>query len=300
MRLPMSAIDLGVKISHGAFGEVYRGTLNAHPVAIKQLSPQHRKSTKLIICFLNEAKLTASIRHERIIDLIGVAWTNTANVLVVTEYMGGGDLRELLAMYQDEDRPTGFESLEKLKIALHTIDALAYLHSRQPTPVLHRDLKSRNILLSMKLDAKLIDFGVSRERADLTMTAGVGTLRWMAPEVMLGERYGPAADIFSYGAVLSELDTHMIPYTHNGQSRPDAAIIKMVIDGTLHVDFTEPETHAVVRLARACMSRDPSSRPSAAVVAAQIRHILELYRIGADSDGTIATTALVDSHGFYV
>ncbi|KAJ0389305.1 hypothetical protein P43SY_011622 [Pythium insidiosum] len=128
-----------------------------------------------MLCFLSEAKLMASIRHERIIHLIGIAWSDPTDVLVVTEYMSGGDLRELLATYNRERRPTGFESLDKLKIALHTIEAVAYLHSRRPSPVLHRDLKSRNVLLSRTLDAKLIDFGVSRERADLTMTAGTSS-----------------------------------------------------------------------------------------------------------------------------
>uniref|UniRef100_H3G6F2 Protein kinase domain-containing protein n=1 Tax=Phytophthora ramorum TaxID=164328 RepID=H3G6F2_PHYRM len=75
--------------------------------------------------------------------------------------------------------------------------ALTYLHSLA-TPVIHRDLKSRNILLNHAMAAKLTDFGISRERLDRTMTAGVGTSVWMAPEVMLGEKYDVKADIFSF------------------------------------------------------------------------------------------------------
>ncbi|KAL3669705.1 hypothetical protein V7S43_005086 [Phytophthora oleae] len=80
--------------------------------------------------------------------------------------------------------------------------------------MIHRDLKSKNILLNGALEAKLSDFGISRERLDHTMTAGVGTSLWMAPEVMLGEKYDEKADIFSFGVVLSELDVYTLPYSH--------------------------------------------------------------------------------------
>uniref|UniRef100_H3G7N6 Protein kinase domain-containing protein n=1 Tax=Phytophthora ramorum TaxID=164328 RepID=H3G7N6_PHYRM len=65
--------------------------------------------------------------------------------------------------------------------------------------VIHRDLKSKNILLNEHLEAKLSDFGVSRERITGTMTAGVGTSLWMAPEVMMGGKYDAKADMFSFG-----------------------------------------------------------------------------------------------------
>ncbi|KAJ0390941.1 hypothetical protein ATCC90586_011421 [Pythium insidiosum] len=149
-----------------------------------------------------------------------------------------------------------------MRIALHIVDALVYLHSRQP-PVLHRDLKSRNVLLSTQHDAKLIDFGVSRERGDQTMTAGVGTLRWMAPEVMQGGRYSDKADIFSFGVLLSELDTHRIPYNVDGAPMNDLVIITQVSMGHLKVDFSPEADNKIVRLARACMAFEATKRPSA-------------------------------------
>ncbi|EEY53027.1 protein kinase [Phytophthora infestans T30-4] len=121
--------------------------------------------------------------------------------------MYGGDLRGLLTSYHNRHHPVGFDC-DKVKIALHVAHALTYLHSLSPV-VIHRDLKSRNILLTADLDAKLTDFGISRERVDQTMTAGVGTSLWMAPEVLMGERYDDKADIFSFGVVLSELDLQL-------------------------------------------------------------------------------------------
>ncbi|KAJ0390548.1 hypothetical protein P43SY_011585 [Pythium insidiosum] len=164
-------------------------------------------------------------------------------------------------MYQQQNRANGFNQ-HKLRIALHIVDALVYLHSRQP-PVLHRDLKSRNVLLSTQHDAKLIDFGVSRERGDQTMTAGVGTLRWMAPEVMQGGRYSDKADIFSFGVLLSELDTHRIPYNVDGAPMNDLVIITQVSMGHLKVDFSPEADNKIVRLARACMAFEATKRPSA-------------------------------------
>ncbi|KAJ0391361.1 hypothetical protein ATCC90586_012085 [Pythium insidiosum] len=224
---------------------------------------------KQITCFLREAKLMAAMRHERIIEFVGIAWKDPIDVHVVTEFMDGGDLRDVLQRYKSENRPTGF-NLEKTKIALHIIEALAYLHSRDPQ-VLHRDLKSRNVLLSPTLDAKLIDFGVSRERADQTMTAEVGTGRWMAPEVMVSGKYGVAADIFSFGVVLSELDTHLLPYEAAGESLSNGVIMAQVTLGRVKLSFTEAETHPMVALARECTISDPNDRPDTPEVLQRVR-----------------------------
>ncbi|KAJ0389153.1 hypothetical protein ATCC90586_011587 [Pythium insidiosum] len=109
---------------------------------------------------------------------------------------------------------------EKLLLALDVAYALAYIHSLLPSPVVHRDLKSRNVLLSategskQRLTAKLCDFGVSRaQSSNHSMTTGVGTSRWLAPEVILGGgHYDAACDIYSFGVLLTELDTHEIPF----------------------------------------------------------------------------------------
>ncbi|KAG6970405.1 hypothetical protein JG687_00002645 [Phytophthora cactorum] len=89
------------------------------------------------------------------------------------------------------------------------------------------------------MEAKLSDFGISRERLDETMTAGVGSSLWIAPEVILGERYDDRADMFSFGVVLSELGVHTLPYTQikqqyfysQGYSISDATLLQMIITG---------------------------------------------------------------------
>ncbi|RLN98881.1 hypothetical protein BBJ28_00020545, partial [Nothophytophthora sp. Chile5] len=119
-----------------------------------------------------------------------------------------------------------------------------------------------------QLDAKLTDFGVSRERSDDIMTSAVGTSLWMAPEVMMGGRYDDKADVYSFGVLLSEIDTHLMPYSKvknaTGRKPTEAAILQMVALGSLQVEFS-PECSSEMReLGLACISLDPYERPSAA------------------------------------
>jgi serine/threonine-protein kinase TNNI3K len=206
------------------------------------------------------------------------AWDSFSDLCVLSEFMAGGDLRAQLVHFEATGHPQGFDH-DKVRIALHVAHALTYLHSL-PRPVLHRDLKSKNVLLTPALDAKLADFGVSRERADRTMTAGVGTSLWMAPEVMVGDRYGVAADMFSFGVLLSELDTHSLPYAHatdrdgDGHRLPDAAVLQMVAAGSLRVEFSADALHEVVALGEACVSVDPAARPTAAEALGKLHSVL--------------------------
>ncbi|GAB9472307.1 Tkl protein kinase, partial [Globisporangium polare] len=155
-------------------------------------------------------------------------------------------------------------------------EALVYVHSFMP-PLVHRDLKSRNVLLNSEMQAKLTDFGVSRYRSDQnTMTAGVGTGRWMAPEVITGEGdYGTAADMFSFGVLLSELDNHKIPYEDirgkHGNRLPEAAILQMVLSGELKSTMSAQCPNKVAELASRCFSLSPADRPSATEVAYILR-----------------------------
>ncbi|KAJ0396699.1 hypothetical protein ATCC90586_008194 [Pythium insidiosum] len=274
-RLNMNALQLGQKISQGAYGEVFRGHYDGKDVAIKRLSSHHRADHQQVARFKQEAQLMASISHERIITFIGIAWDNPSELHIVTEFMEGGDLRALLARQNHDGAATGFDRT-KIKIAYQVIEGLAYLHALRPQ-ILHRDLKSRNVLLSSHLDAKLIDFGVSRERVDSTMTMGVGTLRWMAPEVMRGGRYGETADVFSFGVILSEIDTHNLPYWAKGRELSDATIITQVSSGQLCVDFTALADREVVQIARDCMAFHAKDRPTAAVVAMRMRSVWDRF-----------------------
>jgi serine/threonine-protein kinase TNNI3K len=192
---------------------------------------------------------------------------------MVSEFMHGGDLRSLLMRYALDGHLNGHDD-GKLRMAVQVAHALTYLHSPE-TPVVHRDLKSRNVLLSETMDAKVIDFGISCERQDVTMTAGVGTSLWMAPEVMLGNRYDEKADVFSFGVILSELDTHQLPYDDavdsvSNKRLADIVMMNKIATGDLKPRFTQMAARDMVALANNCLEFDPVKRPLASEV---------LYRI---------------------
>jgi serine/threonine-protein kinase TNNI3K len=283
-RISRDQLELQQLLSRGAFGEVYAGLLNGQAVAIKMLLPETRGDLQHVNAFLREAKLAATMDHPHIVSFIGVAWNTLSDVCAVLEFMTGGDLRTRLNTYESTRHPVGIDR-EKATIALQVCHALTYLHSLSP-PVLHRDLKSRNILLNHSMEAKLTDFGVSKRRLDHTMTAGVGTALWMAPEVMLGERYDDKADMFSFGVVLSELDGHALPYARarqkaqglDGRGLPEALLLQQVATGTLTVEFSSSSPEAVVELGYACVSLDSSRRPTAAEALYKLQVALAKYR----------------------
>ncbi|KAL8002762.1 putative protein kinase [Plasmopara halstedii] len=168
-------------------------------------------------------------------------------------------------------------SKHKLTIAQAITSALTYLHALSPM-VLHRDVKSRNVLLSSSLDAKLCDFGISRRKSngnenDKRVTGVAGTLSWTAPELLLGEEYNEKIDIYSLGILFSELDTCTLPY-HDPVSlaerlvqHPLCLMRRIINDGLrpqLSTDCPLPITHLIA----ACLARDPKLRPSAADVGA--------------------------------
>jgi serine/threonine protein kinase len=270
-RIPVDRIELGAVIGRGAFGEVHRGRYRDQDVAIKMLVPEKRKDMALIEAFLSEVRLMATMEHPNVVPFIGVAWESLSDLYCVTVFMAGGDLCTLLKEYLATGVPKGMDA-SKMLIAYGVAHALTYLHSLEPV-VLHRDLKSRNILLTESLTAMITDFGASRVRSDATMTSNVGSSLWMAPEVMMGKRYDEKADIFSLGVVISELDTHELPYSYakeentiSGRPIPDAAVLQMVAMGKLRVRLSSSVHPDLVRFVESCVSVDPRDRPSAAEV----------------------------------
>ncbi|EQC25644.1 TKL protein kinase [Saprolegnia diclina VS20] len=152
--------------------------------------------------------------------------------------MNLGDLRSFLV----NQSPAQFSWEQKYQCILSIIDGLVYLHTYSP-PIIHRDLKSRNVLLDSVKGTKLTDFGESRAaEANDTMTNGIGTHLWMAPEVISGTNYGAPADMHSFGVILSEFATHQVPYAdlrHPDTGLPvnQLYVMNHVREGTLHPTF---------------------------------------------------------------
>jgi hypothetical protein len=282
------------RIGHGAHGVVwrvmYRGAtvLASKRIQTDQISPKRTQD------FIDEIALISRLQHPNIVKFVGVGWTMESDLQVLLEFMDGGDLRGYLLKTETPRTWT----MQKLSIAHDVAQALSFVHSFQP-PLLHRDLKSQNVMLiaggaqdintppsstETPLIAKLTDFGVSRFHSENnTMTVGVGTSRWLAPEVIVGKpNYGPEADMYSFGVVLSELDTHELPYddarTAAGEPLANVAILQRVAMGHLKPTFrSEKCPPALLTLAHQCLEHDWSKRPTAAQVASELLQIIESF-----------------------
>ena len=144
-----------------------------------------------------------------------------------------------------------------------------YLHKFNP-PILHRDLKSLNVLIDAQYRAKLGDFGWTRQRAEY-MTNKIGTFQWMAPEVIQGNSYNESADVFSFGIILWEITHKQPPYSR--QSGNDVA--KQVIDKHLRPKVDSSVPQELQFLMQKCWSQNPSQRLSFEEIVLQLEKVYQ-------------------------
>ncbi|KAG6582963.1 TKL protein kinase [Phytophthora cinnamomi] len=262
-RIPLDNLVFEKALSKGASGEVWACEYAGQKVAAKRLLQAKEPKAEDVHEFALEIELNAHLQHPNIGAFIGVAWSSLNNLTMVIEYFPLGDLQSYLRKNSD----LLSWARDKIHMAVGVARALEYLHAYSP-PIIHRDLKSKNILLTKLLEAKVIDFGVSRGRLDNTMTAGVGTPYWTAPEILEGKRYTEQADIYSFGVVLSELDTCKIPFHDcmgtNGKKAKPFRILQEVMLGVLRPSFSEECPPRIRRIGIACCQHDPARRPTAA------------------------------------
>ncbi|KAF0718194.1 Aste57867_1845 [Aphanomyces stellatus] len=267
-RLSETDIQENRVLGSGAFADVWLGTFQGRPVAIKKL---HQKLVSLpqLQSFVDEILLMSTFESPFIVKLIGAAWTRPMDLQCVMEYMDSGDLRDYLISH--DHQTFGWD--EKVVHIQRIAEGLVYLHSMF---IIHRDLKSRNVLLDSTKGTKLTDFGVSKADMEATMTMGVGTFRWMAPEVIKSQNYTIASDIYSFGMVLSEFATHLIPYEKeinpdNCQRLGDMPIMVKVVTGEVTPNFGSDCPEWLRQMALECVAHDPDARPSAVQISHRIR-----------------------------
>ncbi|GLD99035.1 hypothetical protein PINS_up007753 [Pythium insidiosum] len=281
---PATITDLRL-LDRGSSGVVYLVRLNDRQLAAsKRLATHHVNDPAAQQQLIDEIKLNASLQHPNIVALIGASWTTRANLQAVFEYLSGGDLLSYLESNRTPERMVWTRA--KLQLAMDVVYALAYIHSLLPSPVVHRDLKSRNILLSRtssmsEITAKLCDFGAARLQSlgdSQAAVADVGTSRWLAPEVILGGRsHDGASDVYSFGVVLTELDTHQVPFSDvqgpEATQLPDATVLWMVAHERLQPSISASCPEPLAALARECMSYEPHERPTASQVCTRLQAI---------------------------
>lgn len=218
--------------------------------------------------FLEEIKLASKLDHPNIVEFIGAA-SSGFDMQALFEFVENGDLRS----YLSAPSLSRYWTRTKVQLAVDVIEAIVYLHTFTP-PVVLRNLKSRNVLISAEMQAKLTDIGVTRILPNCR--SGVGMHRWLAPEVISGRSdYSQPADIFAFGVLLSEFDTHDHPYDdasdNDGNQLDDLAILQKVASGSLRPTFSDTCPPIVLELAKQCMAQEPRDRPPALKVAYALR-----------------------------
>ncbi|KAG7390206.1 hypothetical protein PHYBOEH_007080 [Phytophthora boehmeriae] len=262
-RIPVESLIFLKALSKGSSGEVWLCDYAGQEVAAKRLLQTKEHKAGDVNEFAEEIELNARLQHPNIGAFIGVCWSSLNNLTMVIEYFPAGNLQRYLKKNAD----LLSWARDKIHMAVGVAQALEYLHGQSP-PIIHRDLKSRNVLLTRQLEAKVIDFGISRGRLDMTMTGGVGTPYWTAPEILEGKRYTEQADIYSFGVVLSELDTGKTPFHDlkfpDGKKPKPFHILQEVMNGTLRPSFSEECPPRIRRVGVSCCQHDPTRRPTAA------------------------------------
>ena len=264
-KIAWSSLEMGKLIGSGGYGEVYQASWQGVDVAVKQL---HLKtlSGDLAKDFEQEANLMAQCQFPHVVRLYGVCQEPVAMVM---EYLPKGSLYQVL---HDSKEALPWNPV-RWEIAFEIGKGLSYLHQEK---IIHRDLKSLNVLLDAQYHAKITDFGLAKIKLESTSTStkakkGMGTTRWRAPELFeRGAKPNAASDVYSYGMVLWEIASRQLPFS---DAADDPTVIRWIEKGEQEEIPSEDCPKPYGELVQACWSKDPHQRPSAEAIVQQLNAI---------------------------
>ncbi len=210
----------------GGMGEVYRGVDPSNRVVAVKVVTGTRATPALLQRFRNEARIQASLRHPNIATVLEITEI-AGQPCIVMEFVDGETLEERIG------RSSGLPAVEALRIMATVTEAVGYLHDHD---VIHRDLKASNIKVTSGGAAKLLDFGLARDRLtpQLTRTGvAIGTLGYMAPEQLKAGKIDRRTDIWALGVVLYESLTGTLPFPQGalGASGRGASALPAGLEG---------------------------------------------------------------------
>ncbi|CAM9110746.1 unnamed protein product [Phaeothamnion confervicola] len=304
--IPYSELQIGILIGGGGFGQVYRATWRGTAVAVKVLiaAAQDEMDEQVLDDFRAEVEILAGLRHPNICLFMG-ACLAPPHRAIVTELVSRGSLWEVLrepavprvhggpaqSTYQT---PAGcWPWAAILQVADGTACGMNYLHCNDP-PILHRDLKSANLLLDDSFRVRLCDFGLARLKAFTnSMTGNCGTVQWMAPEVLANAKYSETADVYSFGVVCWEMLTRACPF--EGMSQIQAALA--VLNNAQRPPIPEWCPASMRGLIEACWHQDPAQRPSFATILECLRGDMAPPTTAAAAAGVAAGAAAGSGSG---
>ncbi|XP_070306973.1 mitogen-activated protein kinase kinase kinase 10 isoform X1 [Odocoileus virginianus] len=268
--IPFHELQLEEIIGVGGFGKVYRALWRGEEVAVKaaRLDPE-RDPAVTAEQVRQEARLFGALQHPNIIALRG-ACLSPPHLCLVMEYARGGALSRVLAGRRVPPHVL-------VNWAVQVARGMNYLHNDAPVPIIHRDLKSINILILEAIEnhnladtvLKITDFGLAREWHKTTKMSAAGTYAWMAPEVIRLSLFSKSSDVWSFGVLLWELLTGEVPYREIDALAVAYGVAMNKL--TLPIPSTCPEPFA--RLLEECWDPDPHGRPDFGSILKQLEVI---------------------------
>jgi hypothetical protein len=257
------------KLGEGGFGAVYKGYLTDldMPIAVKKISRGSKQGKKE---YITEVKIISRLRHRNLVQLIG--WCHDrGEFLLVYAFMPNGSLDAHLF-----GKRSPLPWVVRYKISLGLASALLYLHEEWEQCVVHRDIKSSNVMLDSSFAVKLGDFGLARlmdHELGPQTTGLAGTLGYMAPEYMSTGRASKESDVYSFGVVALEIatgrrsgypmeedsDVGLVQWVWNHYGRGD---LLLAVDAKLHNDLDEKQVECLIIVGLWCAHPDRSLRPS--------------------------------------
>ncbi|XP_048493695.1 leucine-rich repeat receptor protein kinase HPCA1 isoform X2 [Beta vulgaris subsp. vulgaris] len=282
------------QIGSGGYGKVYKGVLtDGQQVAIKRAQHGSKQGG---VEFKTEIELLSRVHHKNLVGLLGFCFEQGEQMLVY-EYMPNGSLRDSLSgksgIHLDWKR--------RLRIALGSARGLAYLHELANPPIIHRDVKSTNILLDENLTAKVADFGLCKLVSDSTKghvsTQVKGTLGYLDPEYYLTQQLTEKSDVYSFGVVMLELVSAKQPITKGkyivrevkmimNKNDEELCGLKAMIDPIIKIIPNLIGFRKFVELAMQCVEETASDRPTMSDVVKEIENILQNDGINTGSTST--------------
>ncbi|XP_050218070.1 serine/threonine-protein kinase STY13-like [Mercurialis annua] len=243
--IDLSKLEIKHVVAHGTYGTVYRGTYDNQEVAVKVLDwgmdgmSATAETATLRASFRQEVAVWHKLDNPNVTSFVGASM-GTSNLkipsknqsgdqaslpsracCVVVEYLAGGTLKQYLIRNRRKKLP--FKVV--IQLALDLARGLSYLHSKK---IVHRDVKTENMLLDTHRNLKIADFGVARVEAQnpRDMTGETGTLGYMAPEVLEGKPYNRSCDVYSFGICLWEIYCCDMPYPDLSFADVSSAVVR--------------------------------------------------------------------------
>ncbi|XP_065863256.1 serine/threonine-protein kinase 52-like [Euphorbia lathyris] len=286
--IELAKLEIKHVVAHGTYGTVYRGSYDNQDVAVKLLDwgedgmATASETAALRASFRQEVAVWHKLDHPNVTKFIGASMGTTNLKIslknpndnptslpsraccVVVEYLAGGTLKNFLI--RNRRKKLAYKAV--IEIALDLSRGLSYLHSKK---IVHRDVKTENMLLDTRRTLKIADFGVARVEAQnpRDMTGETGTLGYMAPEVLDGKPYNRSCDVYSFGICLWEIYCCDMPYPNLSFADVSSAVVRQ----NLRPDVPRCCPSSLANIMRRCWDGHVEKRPEMAEVVRMLEAI---------------------------